>query len=239
MIPPLSENTRVASGVRIESADLPDAVLFDMDGTLFDSEKLWDVGLQELARRLGGELSRDARVAMIGATLEDSMRMLHADVGRPELDIEASGVWLEARVGELFVTGLVWRPGAQELLAAVRAAGLPAALVTATRRKLVEAALDTLGRENFDAVVCGDEVAHSKPHPEPYRRAAELLGVDARRCVAIEDSVTGTASAEAAGCPVLVVPSEAPVPAGPRRVQRETLVGVGVPELAAVLAAVA
>jgi HAD superfamily hydrolase (TIGR01509 family) len=217
---------------------LPDAILFDMDGTLFDSEKLWDVALRELARELGGELSQAARVAMIGATLETSMRLLHEDLGRPELDIETSGAWLEERVGELFADGLSWCPGAQELLAAVRDAGLPAALVTATRRKLVEVALDTLGRENFDAVVCGDEVTHSKPHPAPYLRAAELLGVDAGRCVAVEDSVTGTEAAEAAGCPVLVVPSEAPVPVGPRRVHRESLAGVGVPELAAVLAMV-
>ncbi|MFI5954185.1 HAD family hydrolase [Cryptosporangium sp. NPDC051539] len=219
--------------------DLPDAVLFDMDGTLFDSEKLWDVGLEELARHLGGELSTAARTTMIGAPLAMSMEILHTDLGRPDLDIATSGAWLEDYMRTLFTTSLVWRAGAQELLKAVRAARIPAALVTATRRNLVEVALDTLGRENFDAVVCGDEVTHSKPHPEPYLRAASLLGVNAGNCVAIEDSVNGTASAEAAGCPVLVVPSEAPVPAGPRRVHRDSLVGVGLPELSAVLAAVA
>ncbi|SHN45920.1 HAD family hydrolase [Cryptosporangium aurantiacum] len=218
---------------------LPEAVLFDMDGTLFDSEKLWDVGLDDLARHLGGSLSHSARVTMIGAPLALSMEILHADLGRPDLDVESSGAWLEDRMRELFLTALVWRPGARELLAAVRAARVPTALVTATRRNLVEVALDTLGRENFDAVVCGDEVAHSKPHPEPYLRAAALLGVNPGDCVAVEDSVNGTASAEAAGCPVLVVPSEAPVPAGPRRVHRESLAGVGLPELAAVLRAVA
>ncbi|GAA3396398.1 HAD family hydrolase [Cryptosporangium minutisporangium] len=219
----------------IVASRLPDGVLFDMDGTLFDSEKLWDIGLEELARHLGGELSHAARVTMIGAPLALSMEILHADLGRPDLDIETSGAWLSNRMRELFTTALVWRPGARELLAAVRDARIPTALVTATRRNLVEVALDTLGRENFDAVVCGDEVAHSKPHPEPYLRAAALLGVEPADCVAIEDSVNGTASAEAAGCPVLVVPSEAPVPVGPRRVQRESLVGVGLPELAAVL----
>ncbi|TQS40464.1 HAD family hydrolase [Cryptosporangium phraense] len=219
-------------------SDLPAGVLFDMDGTLFDSEKLWDVGLEELAHHLGGELSQAARTTMIGAPLAMSMEILHADLGRPDLDIATSGAWLEDYMRELFRTALVWRPGARELLAEVRSAGIPAALVTATRRNLVEVALDTLGRENFDAIVCGDEVEHSKPHPEPYLRAASLLGLDAGDCVAIEDSVNGTASAEAAGCPVLVVPSEAPVPAGARRVQRESLVGVGLSELAAVLAAV-
>ncbi|GAA0277844.1 HAD family phosphatase [Cryptosporangium japonicum] len=220
-------------------AALPDAVLFDMDGTLFDSEKLWDVGLDELAHHLGGELSPAARTTMIGAPLAMSMEILHADLGRPDLDVATSGAWLEDYMRTLFTTSLVWRAGAQEVLKAVRAAGIPAALVTATRRNLVEVALDTLGRENFDAVVCGDEVTHSKPHPEPYLRAASLLGVNPEACVAIEDSVNGTASAEAAGCPVLVVPSEAPVPSGPRRVHRESLVGVGLPELAAVLTAVA
>ena len=219
--------------------DLPAGVLFDMDGTLFDSEKLWDVGLDELARHLGGELSQAARVTMIGAPLAMSMEILHADLGRPDLDIATSGAWLEDHMRSLFATALVWRPGAQELLAAVRAAGIPTALVTATRRNLVEVALSTLGRENFDAIVCGDEVEHSKPHPEPYLRAAELLGLNPEDCVAIKDSVNGTASAEAAGCPVLVVPSEAPVPTGPRRVHRESLEGVGLSELAAVLAAVA
>lgn len=220
-------------------SDLPAAVLFDMDGTLFDSEKLWDVGLEELAHHLGGELSQTARTTMIGAPLAMSMEILHADLGRTDLDVETSGAWLEDHMRELFRTSLVWRPGAHELLAAVRSASIPTALVTATRRNLVDVALDTLGRENFDAIVCGDEVAHSKPHPEPYLRAAELLGLNPGDCVAIEDSVNGTASAEAAGCPVLVVPSEAPVPSGPRRVHRETLVGVGLPELAAVLTAVA
>lgn len=217
---------------------LPSGVLFDMDGTLFDSEKLWDVALHELARELGGELSEAARVAMIGNTLEASMRLLHSDLGRPELDVETSGAWLQARMVELFAGPLIWQPGARELLAAVRSAAIPAALVTATRRRLVEIALDTLGRENFEAVVCGDEVEHPKPHPDPYLRAAALLGLHPDECVAVEDSANGTASAEAAGCPVLVVPSEAPVPAGPRRVHRESLIGVGIAELSAVLRAV-
>lgn len=216
----------------------PAAVLFDMDGTLFDSERLWDVALDELAVRLGGTLSRSARLAMVGQTTLSSMRLLHADVGLSGDGIEVSGAWLEDRVRELFAVGVAWRPGAADLVASVRAAGVPTALVTSTRRALVDVALRSSGA-SFDAVVCGDEVARPKPDPEPYRLAAGLLGVDPARCVAVEDSVAGATSAEAAGCAVLVVPSEAPVPGAPRRVLRDSLVGLDLDGLAAVAAAVA
>jgi HAD superfamily hydrolase (TIGR01509 family) len=184
------------------------AVLFDMDGTLVDSEKVWDVGLTELAHRYGGELSAPARARMVGTSMAESMAILHDDLGQPGRDPLQSVEWLERRVKELFADGLVWRPGAAELLASVRSAGVPMALVTATRRHLVEVALQTIGRSHFDAVVCGDEVDETKPHPLPYLTAAKLLGVDIRHCVAIEDSPTGVASAAAAGAAVLAVPCE-------------------------------
>jgi HAD superfamily hydrolase (TIGR01509 family) len=184
------------------------AVLFDMDGTLVDSEKVWDVGLTELAHGYGGELSVQARIRMVGTSMTESMTILHDDLGQPWRDPADSVEWLEKRVKELFADGLVWRPGAAELLADVHAAGIPMALVTATRRHLVEVALQTIGRSHFAAVVCGDEVDETKPHPLPYLTAARLLGVDIRRCVAIEDSPTGVASALAAGAAVLAVPCE-------------------------------
>jgi HAD superfamily hydrolase (TIGR01509 family) len=183
-------------------------VLFDMDGTLVDSEKVWSVGLEELAARHGGTLSADARRAMVGTSMAESMRILHDDIGRPELDVVASVRWLEERIKELFAVGLTWRPGARELLAEVRAAGLPTALVTATRRHLVDVALLTIGADRFDAVVAGDEVDQTKPHPMPYLTAAAMIGVTAPECVAIEDSPNGVASALAAGFAVLAVPCE-------------------------------
>ena len=88
------------------------------------------------------------------------------------------------------------------------------ALVTNTQRALTERALNSIGRHYFSATVCGDEVANGKPAPDPYLRAAELLGLAPRQCLAVEDSVTGTAAAEAAGCPVLVVPNDVEVPGG-------------------------
>lgn len=182
-----------------------------MDGTLVDSEKLWDVALRELAAEYGGTLSDAARRAVIGTSMAESMRIVHDDLGQPERDPQVSIDWINARILELFRTGLRWRPGAMTLLRAVRAAGIPTALVTSSGRPLVEVALDTLGRDSFDAVVCGDEVDLAKPHPEPYLTAAKLLGVPIGRCVAIEDSATGVASALAAGAAVLAVPAEVPI----------------------------
>lgn len=90
----------------------------------------------------------------------------------------ADGRWLLDRTAAVFRDGLPWCPGAREALATVRASGLPTALVTSTYRELTEVALDTIGREFFDVVVCGDEVPATKPDPAPYLRAAELLDVD-------------------------------------------------------------
>jgi HAD superfamily hydrolase (TIGR01509 family) len=220
------------------SSTHPTAVLFDMDGTLVDSEKLWDIGLHELARRYGARLSDAARLAMVGTDMPRTMELLVEDLGRPDLDTVEASAWLGARVAELFVTDLTWRPGALALLRATRAAGIPTALVTSTARSLVEVALDTLGRDSFDVVVCGDEVPATKPDPEPYLIAARLLGVPIGRCVAIEDSRTGVASALAAGAAVLGVPSSGPIhPAEGLRLL-DTLNGVDLPFLGGLTAAV-
>jgi HAD superfamily hydrolase (TIGR01509 family) len=211
----------------------PAAVLFDMDGTLVDSEKVWDVALNELAvREAGRHLSTRARQEMIGSSMVTSMRIMRDDLG---LDREPDQDWLIERVFELFARGLVWRPGALELLRAVRAQGLRTALVTSTGRKLVEVALETLGRENFDVIVCGDEVAVPKPDPTPYRLAAELLEVPVAECVAIEDSPTGVASAVASGAAVLAVPSELELPPTDGVHLRDSLVGVDPAFLATLL----
>ncbi|HEY3014429.1 MAG TPA: HAD family phosphatase [Nocardioides sp.] len=227
----MTRRTPPGSGV---PAGALQAVLFDMDGTLVDSEKLWQVALDELAAHFGGELSTATRAAMIGTNMAVSMGLFHADLGL-DGDLAESQRLLEARTKELFALGLPWRVGAQELLHEVRAAGLPTALVTATHRHLVEVALTTLGPEHFDVVVCGDEVTRSKPHPDPYLQAVRLLGVDPAHCVAIEDSPTGATAAEAAGCAVLAVPSEVPVPPGKRRTVRQSLAEVDVAYLRGLL----
>ena len=217
------------------NAQRPAAVLFDMDGTLVDSEKVWEIALHELAARAGGALSQEARAAMVGSSMANSMRIFREDLGQPDRPEEPDVKWLTTRVFDLFREGLVWRPGAAELLRAVKLAGMPTALVTSTGRLLVEAALDTLGRENFDVVVCGDEVAMPKPDPEPYRTAAALLGVPIEKCVAIEDSPTGVASALASGAVVLAVPAELELPATDGVHLRRSLVGVDPDYLASLL----
>ncbi|MEV6558879.1 HAD family phosphatase [Nocardia sp. NPDC051756] len=211
----------------------PVAVLWDMDGTLLDSEKLWDVAMRELAGRHDRELTDELRHTFIGASGPDALRLLFTGIGI-EPTAEALGVageFIEHRVTELMTGPIPWRPGAKDALGLVRAAGLKSALVTNTKRSLAEYGLDTLGRDFFDVSVCGDEVAQGKPAPDVYLRAAELLGVDPRDCVAVEDSPTGTRAAHAAGCAVIVIPCEIAVPDGPGRSFRDTLVGLTVDDL--------
>lgn len=206
------------------------AVLFDMDGTLTDTEQLWTIALHEVAASYGGRLGLAAREAMVGQDMWASIDLLHADLGLAA-DPAETAHRLNKATRQQFTAGLPWRPGARELLTAVRAAGLRTALVTATHRELVEIALETLGRSNFDVTVTGDEVVNNKPDPEPYARALELLGVSAAQSLAVEDSPTGSASALGAGLPVLVVPSEIAVPQVGGMVQQATLEGLTVPGL--------
>lgn len=214
---------------------LPDAVLWDMDGTLLDSEVLWDVAMEKLVADLGGVMTEEFRETTLGNSLHDALARTFEYTGTPATP-ENFGVYaaqLTEHTAALFAAGIPWRPGAQEALALVTAAGIPMALVTNTHRGLTEIALDTLGRDRFAATVCGDEVSRGKPAPDPYLRGAELLGVPATRALAVEDSPTGTAAAIAAGCPVLVVPSTAPVPDGLGRTLRDGLVDLSLSELAA------
>lgn len=208
-------------------------VLWDMDGTLLDSEKLWDVAVRELAREHGHEMTDAIRHALIGASGPNALRIMFTGLGiEPTPDsLRAAGEFLERRVTELMTGPIPWRPGAKDALAMVRAAGLSSALVTNTKRSLTEFGLDTLGRDFFDVSVCGDEVAHGKPEPDVYLRAAELLGLDPKQCVAVEDSPTGARAAQAAGCAVLVVPCEIAVPDAPRRIFRDSLIGLTVADL--------
>ncbi|MCV7168499.1 HAD family phosphatase [Mycobacterium manitobense] len=212
------------------------AVLFDMDGTLVDSEKLWDISLEALYARLGGELSAEVRQALVGSSAENTMRTVFADL-RVEPDPQAMAEahrWLHDYTAELFEQGLPWCAGARELLDALAADGVPLALVTNTLRPLTDKALKSIGGHYFSATVCGDEVTNGKPAPDPYLRASELLGLAPGACLAVEDSVTGTAAAEGAGCPVLVVPNDIAVPTGPGRRHAQSLLGLGVEDLRAI-----
>lgn len=214
----------------------PSAVLWDMDGTLVDSEKLWDVAIHELYRRFGGVLTPELRASTVGGSSESVMAIVYADLGlEPDpAHMAQTADWLHDYVGELFEEGLPWCDGARELLDLLAAEGVPMALVTNTRRQLTEKALNSIGRHYFSISVCGDEVAVGKPAPDPYVRAAELMGLAPSACLAIEDSVTGAASAEDAGCAVLVVPNEVVVPPSPRRRHVPSLSRLGLGDLRSV-----
>ena len=209
------------------------AVLFDMDGTLVDSEKLWDISLAALYEHHGGRLTPEVRLSMVGGSAEDTIRTVYTDLAL-EQDPQAmaeSDRWLHDYTAQLFDGGLPWCDGARELLEALAAEGTPMALVTNTQRTLTDRALNSIGRHYFSATVCGDEVPRGKPAPDAYQRAAKLLDLSPENCLAIEDSVTGTAAAEGAGCPVLVVPNDVAVPCGTRRRHISSLAGVGVADL--------
>ena len=219
------------------------AVLFDMDGTLVQTEELWGEAMFALAARLGGCMSTAARERTVGTSLRTSMTILYEDLGitRTEDELRADARWVEDETGRLLADGVDWQPGARELVAGVRAAGLRTALVTTTPRRLAVLTLRSIGEvapgvPSFDVTVCGDEVPARKPDPAPYRQAMDALDVAPERCVVIEDSQSGIASGLAAGAAVLGVPALQPVASAPGLVLLESLVGVGVAELAAVLA---
>jgi HAD superfamily hydrolase (TIGR01509 family) len=193
------------------------AVLFDMDGLLIDSEPLWLAAETEVMARLGGSpWTAEDQHALLGGSLERTVRYLRARATRPQPpDVVAD--WLMSGVEDRVRThGVPLQPGAAALLAAVKEAGLPHALVTSSERSFMDAVLASTGL-TFDLTVCADDVTHTKPDPEPYLRAAKLLGVPPDRCSALEDSPNGVASAEAAGCRVFAVPSLLPIAPGPGR----------------------
>ncbi len=201
------------------------AVLWDMDGTLVDSEKLWDVAIQEFYRRHRRELTPEVRNSTVGGSSDSVMAIIYADLGLdPDpAQMAETADWIHEYVGGLFGAGLPWCDGAREMLDQLAMAEVPMALVTNTRRGLTEMALNSIGRQYFSVSVCGDEVRNGKPAPDPYLRATQLLGLDPADCLAIEDSVAGSASAEAAGCAVLVIPNEVVVPPSYRRRHADSL----------------
>jgi HAD superfamily hydrolase (TIGR01509 family) len=188
------------------NAHLPEAVLWDMDGTLLDTEPFWMATEFEIVEQHGGLWSDEHAHAIIGFDLLDAARYIaeHGPVPLPPeriVEMLLDGVIARLR------HGVPWRPGALELLAELGAAGVRCALVTMSWRRFVEPVLAELPPGTFQVVVTGDEVSRGKPHPEPYLRAAALLGVDPQQAVAIEDSPTGVRSAVTAGCRVLGVPN--------------------------------
>jgi HAD superfamily hydrolase (TIGR01509 family) len=204
-----------------------------MDGTLVDTEPYWMAAEHDLAARYGGTWSAEHGLNLVGLDLIDSGRYIREHLG---ITLEPSEIVEQLLDGvvEQVREHVPWRPGALELLTDLRSAGVPTALVTMSYLRFVEPVLDALPDDAFQVVVTGDAVERGKPYPDPYLKAARLLGVDAARSLAIEDSNTGARSAESAGCTVLCVPNHVPILEGERRILADSLVGLNagnLPEL--------
>lgn len=196
--------TRTAEGSSLQ------AVLLDMDGTLVDSEGFWWDAEVEVFKGLGHALDESWREVVVGGPMTRSAGFLIEATGAritlPELTVLLNETF-ERRIG----LGVPLMPGAARLLAELSAHQVPTALVSASHRRIVDRVLLSLGPDNFALTVAGDDVARTKPHPDPYLIAARGLGADPGRCAVVEDTATGVAAAEAAGCQVVVVPSVAPI----------------------------
>jgi HAD superfamily hydrolase (TIGR01509 family) len=192
------------------------AVLFDMDGLLVDTEPLWFETETEVMARLGAPWSVEDQEWLLGGSMERTVGYLLAKATRPASRAEIARWMMEGMLKRTAEGRIVVRPGARELIAAVAAAGVPYALVTSSEREFADAVLVGTGFR-FPVTVTSDDVTRTKPDPEPYRLAAKLLDADPSSCVALEDSPNGVASATAAGCRVVAVPSLLPIPPAPGR----------------------
>jgi HAD superfamily hydrolase (TIGR01509 family) len=209
---------------------LPKAVLWDLDGTLIDSEPYWMKSEIELAERHGATWTEEDGKSLVGMALKDSTRLMGERFG-VELDQDKVINELTDSVTEQLRREIPWRPGAQELLRELRRKGVKTALVTMSLRRMALQVVESIPFKAFDVIVAGDDVVHGKPHADPYLKAAELLGVDPRDCVAFEDSISGILSAEAAGTKAVGIPNVMVIPANPDRILWETLEGVKLKQL--------
>ncbi|MFD5522397.1 HAD family hydrolase [Streptomyces sp. NPDC127066] len=223
-------STVPALGIRTAEGSALQAVLLDMDGTLVDTEGFWwDVEVEVFAA-LGHALDDSWRHVVVGGPMTRSAGFLieatGADITLPELSVLLNDGF-EERIGH----SLPLMPGAARLLAELAAHEIPTALVSASHRRIIDRVLGAIGSHFFALTVAGDEVERTKPFPDPYLLAAARLDAEPARCAVIEDTSTGVASAEAAGCQVIAVPSVAPIAPAPRRTVVNSLEEVDLPFL--------
>jgi HAD superfamily hydrolase (TIGR01509 family) len=209
---------------------LPSAVLWDMDGTLIDSEPYWMKSEGAFARANNSTWTEQDGLSLVGMSLYDSSKIIKDKVGsnlEPEQIIEQ----LTDEVTAQLKQEILWRPGARELLVLLRKKKVKTALVTMSMHRMAKQVADAIGFDAFDVIVAGDDVLHGKPHPEAYLKAASLLGVKPEDCVAFEDSISGLRSAEAAGTRAVGIKNIVELPSQPGRILWETLEGVSMSDL--------
>ncbi len=186
---------------------MPQAVIFDMDGVLMDSEQLWNQAKEELVRESGGRWRDDAPRAMMGMSSPEWSRYIRDELG-VESDVHDINRGVVQRMEELYREHLPLLPGAVEVVRALHRRW-PLALASSANREIIDFALEAAGLAGeFGATVSSEEVERGKPAPDVYLEAARRLGVQADRCVAIEDSSNGLRSAAAAGMAVIAVPND-------------------------------
>lgn len=193
-----------------------------MDGTLVDTETLWWEGMAEVAAELGYALTPADEVHVVGTSVEAAASFV-IDATGSNLPAGTVAERLTHAFCERVERGVTFQPGAVRLLDHLAAHGLPIGLVSASPRRVVNTVLRTLGAARFRLTVAAEDSPRNKPHPDPYLTALAGLGLEAGSCVAVEDSPTGVASAESAGCAVLAVPSSLPVSSGPGRLVKDSL----------------
>jgi HAD superfamily hydrolase (TIGR01509 family) len=207
-----------------------EAVLFDMDGLLVDTEPLWFETESEVMARLGAQWTVADQERLLGGSMSNTVGYLLSKAVRPAAADEVARWMLDGMLDRAAQGRVIVRPGARELLSAVAAAGIPYALVTSSQREFAEAVIHGAGFR-FPVTVAAEDVPATKPAPDPYLHAAKRLNADPERCVAIEDSPNGVASATAAGCRVIAVPSLTPIGPAAGRLVVPSLAGVTVATL--------
>lgn len=211
------------------------AVLFDMDGLLVDTEPLWFEVETEVMSRLGGEWSTADQAKLVGGSLHATLDYVLGKALHPVPRDVLADWMLDGMVAKVRRGPVTLRPGAAALLAEVKAAGVPHALVTSSERIIMEAVFAATGL-SFALTVCAEDVTRIKPDPEPYLLATKLLGVDPAASVVLEDSPNGVAAAEAAGCQAIAVPNVTPVPSAPGRIIISSLADLSLPKLESLMA---
>lgn len=182
------------------------AVIFDMDGTILDTESIFKTIVYEVCTGLGFEMTESLHLSMVGSSHERTSQLLVEAFGVSfpySLFDENCRSTMTARMhGDVPV-----KAGARELLTELRGRGIPMAIATSSRRPHAHTHLGTAGLiDMFDTIVTRDDVLNPKPHPEPYLTAAGRLGIDPLHCLALEDSHSGVRAAHAAGMQTVMVP---------------------------------
>ncbi len=204
-----------------------------MDGTLVDTEPYWMAAETPLVEEFGGTWTHEQALDLVGRGLEDSARIFQAAGVRMSVP-EIIDRLTDDVMASLAADGVPFRPGARELLAELKAAGIKTALVTMSMGRMARSVVDLIDFDAFDVVIAGDDATRPKPFPDPYLQACELLGVDPADTVAIEDSPNGLLSAVASGASVIGVPHMVPLEGTGAAALWPTLAGRGVADIAEV-----